>query len=270
MKPTQQKPQLAASLFGQSAPNAPKIRELALSDIQPNPDQPRQLFDEASLQELAASIERHGLLQPITVKKGEGEQYVLVAGERRFRAHQLLGKSKIPALILASGNSDELALIENIQREDLGPLEEAQALAKLMERHGYTQEALGKVIGKAQATVSNLLNLNTLPDSIKQEYSTSNNRVSKSLLMEIARHSDPDEQIQLWEAAKTGATTVRTARQAKKTGTTSQPHPAQQAIQTGKRFAQKLASLEALSSEHADEIAALLETLQTQLAQLRR
>lgn len=272
VKPMRQKPQLAASLFGQTSPNTPKIKEIALADIKPNPDQPRLIFDEASLHELADSIERHGLLQPVTVKN-DGDGYVLVAGERRLRAHQLLGKTKIPAIVLASGNSDELALIENVQREDLGPLEEAQALAKLMERHGYTQEALGKVIGKAQATVSNLLNLNKLPDAIKQDYSTSNNRVSKSLLMEIARHADPDEQTRLWEAVKAGEATVRTTRQAKKENAAPGQNlaPAQQAIQAGKRFAQKLALLEqeGLSEGHAEEIAALLDALNAQLGKLR-
>ena len=244
----EQKPQLAVSMFGNVSPNTPKIKDIDIGQILPNPDQPRKTFDEQSLRELADSIQQHGLLQPITVKRKEGDQdrYILVAGERRFRAHQLLGKSKVLGIVLTSGNIDELAIIENLQREDLNPIEEAEALAKLMDRYRYTQEALGKVVGKAQATVSNILNLNKLPDKIKQEYSTSNNKVSKSLLMEIARHESPGEQLKLWDAVKQGNSTVRAARQAKKEKIQMRviPPPVKQTISAGKLFAYRLDMLQ--------------------------
>ena len=200
----EQKPQLAVNMFGNVSPNTPKIKDIDIAQILPNPAQPRKTFDEQSLRELADSIDRHGLLQPVTVKRQEGgaDGYILVAGERRFRAHQLLGKARILGIVLTSGNIDELAIIENLQREDLNPIEEAEALAKLMDHYQYTQEALGKVVGKAQATISNILNLNKLPAKIKREYSTSNNKVSKSLLMEIARHENSGEQLQMWNAIK--------------------------------------------------------------------
>ncbi len=243
----EKKPQLAVSLFGSVSPNTPKIKDIDITHIQPNPDQPRKTFDEQSLRELADSIQQHGLLQPITVirKADDQDRYILVAGERRFRAHQLLGKSKVLGIVLTSGNIDELAIIENLQREDLNPIEEAEALAKLMNRYQYTQEALGKVVGKAQATVSNILNLNKLPDRIKQEYSTSNNKVSKSLLMEIARHENPSEQLKLWEAVKSGSTTVRAAREAKKEKIqvrVIQP-PIKQTVAAGELFAKRLENL---------------------------
>ncbi len=128
--------------FGAS-PDLPKIVEISLSEIQPNPDQPRKTFDEVKLQELAGSIERQGLLQPIIVKKRAGDDvgYLLVAGERRFRAHHRLQKATIPAII-TEGNPDEIALIENLQREELNPLEEAEALQRMMERYRYTQEGV--------------------------------------------------------------------------------------------------------------------------------
>jgi len=266
-----QKPQLAANLFGNLSPNTPKIKDIDIGQILPNPDQPRKAFDEDSLRELAGSIERHGLLQPITVKRAEGDEdrYVLVAGERRFRAHQLLGKPKIHGIVLADGNSDELSLIENLQREDLNPLEEAEALAKLMERHRYTQEALGKVVGKAQATVSNLLNLNKLPARIKQEYSTSNNRASKSLLMEVARQPGEDGQLKLWDAVKAGEATVRAARQAK---TGKAASPARQAILAGQRFVSRLAEIEGeggVDAADAEALAALREAVNAHADRLR-
>ena len=240
------KPQLAANMFGNLNPNIPKIVELELTKIVPNPDQPRKTFHEESLRELADSIESHGLLQPITVKRDNNtdNQYILVAGERRFRAHQILGRERVLSIVLKTGNIDELALIENLQREDLNPIEEAEALARLMERYQYTQESLGKVIGKAQATVSNILNLNKLPEQIKKEYSTSNT-VSKSILMEIARQEDPSEQLRLWDAVKSGGVTVRETRDAKKGK--KQPVVAviqiKRALSVGKSFVQQLTDI---------------------------
>jgi ParB family chromosome partitioning protein len=162
--------------FALARPNdAQRVVVIELDKIIPNPDQPRKTFDEEALNELAASIERHGLIQPITVKKTETtdtEQYILVAGERRFRAHQLLGKTEINAII-TKGNPDEIALIENLQREDLRPMEEAEALQRLMERYSYTQEAVADVVGKNRTTVTKILRLNTLPAQIKEECATS-------------------------------------------------------------------------------------------------
>jgi ParB family chromosome partitioning protein len=150
-------------MFGLS-PDLPRIIEVDLAKLRPNPDQPRTVFKEEALQELADSIKQHGLIQPIAVvHDGDKEgSFVIVAGERRFRAYQLLGRATIPAII-TSGNPDEIALIENIQREDLSPIEEAEALAKMMNRHSYKQEELAKIIGKSRVTVTELLGLNTHP-----------------------------------------------------------------------------------------------------------
>src|SRR4051794_27785415 len=131
-------------LFGPGG-KLPKLVELRLETIRLNPDQPRKTFDETTLAELASSIEQHGLLQPVTVKRVAGEdEYLLVAGERRYRAVQKLGRETIIAII-TDGNADELAVIENLQREDLRPLEQAEALARLLDAHGYTQEQLARV-----------------------------------------------------------------------------------------------------------------------------
>jgi ParB family chromosome partitioning protein len=230
--------------FGTSA-DLPKIVELDLAEIVPNPDQPRKTFDEDALRELADSIDRHGLIQPITVKR-EDDHYLLVAGERRYRAHQLLGRTTVPAIV-TEGNVDEIALIENIQREDLDPLETAEALQQMAERHRYTQEELGQVIGKKQATVSQLLKLNELPEPIKTDYRnywTSNNRPPKSVLIEITRLKSPEEQLTLWEAVKQGGLTVKAAR-ARKTGSSKpQPPLMDQALAAGRKFVRTLESLD--------------------------
>jgi ParB family transcriptional regulator, chromosome partitioning protein len=147
------------------AETLPRLVELDVAAIKPNPAQPRQVVGEPALAELAESIERHGLLQPIVVKP-EGQGYVLVAGQRRLLAHRRLGRERIPAL-LTSGRPDELALIENLQREDLAPLDEAEALAALKNRYGYSQDELARVLAKAKSTISELLSLNDLPAEVK-------------------------------------------------------------------------------------------------------
>lgn len=263
-------PKPKRDFFFGTSPDLPKIVEMNLSEIHPNPDQPRKTFDEAKLRELAASIERQGLLQPIIIQRraaGEGG-YLLVAGERRFRAHQLLEKITIPA-ILTEGNPDEIALIENIQRENLNPLEEAEALERMMDRYHYTQEELGKVIGKAQNTVSEVLQLNTLPPFIKDEYRTSDIRtVSKSALVELTRIKDTKHQKAVWEAMKAGRWTVRDARTAKRR--TLPPKPVQdRAIEVGRAFLSRIEAIEVIDAAHYHELLVLLETFRDQLDRLR-
>jgi ParB family transcriptional regulator, chromosome partitioning protein len=191
------------ALFGLS-PDFPQVIELDLDRIRPNPHQPRQVIDEEALEELARSIEQHGLLQPVVVKE-DGEGFVLVAGQRRVLAQRRLGRPTIFAVV-TSGDADELALIENLQREDLDPLDEALALAGLMARHGYTQEQLGRVLGRRQSTISEALSLNALPEAIKAAYRTSDTRVAKAVLVELARIQDPAEQLALWVAVRDGGT----------------------------------------------------------------
>ena len=135
---------------------------------------------------------------------------MIVAGERRYRAHQHLGKPTIIAII-TKGNSDEIALIENIQREDLSPMDQAEGLESMMKKHGYNQEDLAKVVGKSRPTVTELLSLNTLPEEIKQECRTFD--IPKSFLVQIVR-SKPEEQLPLWGQYKKGE--VKTVREAKK------------------------------------------------------
>ncbi|MBR0376711.1 MAG: ParB/RepB/Spo0J family partition protein [Firmicutes bacterium] len=137
-----------------------QVRQLAIDSVRPNPDQPRKLFDPEKLEELTASIRQHGVMQPLVVVEREGG-YMIAAGERRWRAAQAAGLKEVPALVrqLDPRQLAELSLIENLQREDLTGLEEAQAFSDLMNGHGYTQEALAERLGKSRSHVANTLRL---------------------------------------------------------------------------------------------------------------
>ena len=143
--------------------------EISLSDIDPNPDQPRRVFDKEALETLAESIRQSGLLQPLLVTP-EGSRYRIVAGERRFRAARMAGLDTVPCVVREMSEQErrEAALIENLQREDLNPIEEAAGIRDLMESCGYTQELAAKRVGRSRPAVANLLRLLALPESIQQ------------------------------------------------------------------------------------------------------
>ena len=145
------------------------VKSLPIDKVIPQKNQPRKNFDEKSLSELAASIAKHGLLQPILVRANTEGQYEIIAGERRWRAVKQLGQTEIPALIKAVSEQDqsEMALIENLQREDLNILEEADAYKHLIEVWGYTQEKVAQAIGKSRPYVSNTMRLLQLPSQIR-------------------------------------------------------------------------------------------------------
>jgi ParB family chromosome partitioning protein len=154
---------------GGSAAERKGVINLGIEQIRPNRAQPRRHFDEAHIEELAESIRSKGVLLPLIVRR-EGEGYVLVAGERRWRAAQKAGLRELPAMVreVSEKEAFEIALIENIQREDLNPVEEAEAFKRLIEEHGLTQEELAARVGKDRSTVANALRLLRLPDAIKQ------------------------------------------------------------------------------------------------------
>lgn len=148
---------------------ASSINEISIAEIEANLDQPRKDFDEESLEELAESIRQVGVIQPISLKKLENGKYMIIAGERRFRASKMAGKTTIPAYV-REVNDDlmmEMALVENIQREDLNAIEIALSCQNLMEKCNYTQEQLSERIGKKRATVTNYLRLLRLPADIQ-------------------------------------------------------------------------------------------------------
>jgi ParB family chromosome partitioning protein len=148
------------------AQTAEELRELPLELIVANPNQPRRHFDEEALNALAGSLGERGVLQPVLVRPKPGGTYELVAGERRWRAAQIAGLTEIPALVRARDDAAtlELALIENMAREDLNPIEEARACAALVEELGLTREDVGRRVGRSRVAVSNLLRLLDLPD----------------------------------------------------------------------------------------------------------
>jgi ParB family chromosome partitioning protein len=174
------------------------LTTVSLSMVTPNPDQPRKHFAEDALAELAASIKTRGLLQPIVVSR-IADGYQLLAGERRFRAAQLAGLDRVPALIREGDDTLEIALIENLQREDLSPLEEAEALSLLIERHGYNHREVADLLGKSRPYVSNTLALVKLPESVKTELHREGRAVSRELLMGIARQETPEAAEALWK-----------------------------------------------------------------------
>jgi ParB family transcriptional regulator, chromosome partitioning protein len=156
-----------AAILPESSAGGPELRELDVTQIEPNPDQPRVKFDAAALDALAGSIGSVGLLQPLIVRPIEDGRYELVAGERRWRAAQKAGIDRVPAVIRTSPEDERLqaALIENMVREDLNPVEEARACASLVDDLGISKEELARRVGRSRAAISNLIRLLDLPDS---------------------------------------------------------------------------------------------------------
>ena len=158
----------AASLSENGA--ADSITQLTLTKIERNPNQPRKKFDQQTLEELAESIRLHGVITPITVRHGEKDGYYqIIAGERRWRAARLAGLKEIPAMVLEVGEGEvmELALIENLQRQDLNPIEEAEGYDRLMQQFGLTQEEIANRVVKSRSAVANALRLLGLPDEVR-------------------------------------------------------------------------------------------------------
>ncbi|MDR1334052.1 MAG: ParB/RepB/Spo0J family partition protein [Holosporaceae bacterium] len=145
------------------------LLKIDVNKVHPNPFQPRQTFDEENLNFLAESIKRSGVLQPIIVMKLDDENYQLIAGERRLRASKIAGAAEIPAIVTEMSREDQLevAIVENIQRENLNPLDEAAAYKRLLDEFNHTQEELSEILGKSRSHITNMLRLLTLPDDVK-------------------------------------------------------------------------------------------------------
>jgi len=168
------------------------VREIEIARIRPNPNQPRVQFDEEALDELADSIRERGVLQPILLRP-EGEDYLIIAGERRWRAAQRARLHAIPAIVrdIDESTTAELALIENIQRLDLNPLEEAEGYRQLIQRHGHTQDDVGRIVHKSRSHVANLLRLLDLPEFVRQ--SLLKGDISMGHARAVATAEDPNE-----------------------------------------------------------------------------
>ncbi|GAD07612.1 Probable chromosome-partitioning protein parB [Porphyromonas crevioricanis] len=186
------------SLLQSEPVGSSSISEIEISRIKPNPDQPRRTFDTESLEELAASIKAIGLVQPITLRKVGNMEYLIISGERRWRASQMAGLSTIPAYIRTAEDETimEMALVENIQREDLNPIEVALAYQNLLEGYHMTHEELGNRLGKKRASISNYLRLLKLPAEV--QLGLTQRKVDMGHARALLHLSDPELQIALY------------------------------------------------------------------------
>lgn len=173
-----------------------EIVEINLNELRSNPYQPRKVFDEDALNELAASIKEHGVFQPIIVKKSI-KGYEIIAGERRVKASTIAGLSTVPAIVREFDDTEmmEIALLENLQREDLNPIEEASAYVKIMEAKGLTHEELAKVLGKSQSYVTNMIGILRLPEEVKDL--VIDEKISMSHARILSKMSDKETIIKL-------------------------------------------------------------------------
>nr|MBP7369625.1 ParB/RepB/Spo0J family partition protein [Paludibacteraceae bacterium] len=176
------------------------ISEVDVDLIFPNPNQPRSHFDEESLAELASSIRELGVISPITLRKNEDGTYLIIAGERRYRASKMVGLKSIPAYVKTAADEQvvEMALIENIQREDLNAIEVALAFYRLLEEYHLTQEQLSERVGKKRATIANYLRLLRLPAEI--QVGIKDKKIDMGHARAILGLEDPAVQLQLYEA----------------------------------------------------------------------
>ncbi len=252
-----------------------RIIHLNIDKIKPNPDQPRKYFDQEALEGLAGSIKTRGLLQPIIVKKKKGNEFILVAGERRWRACQLAGLKKVQALV-SNDNELEIAIIENVQREDLSPLEEAEGLQSLSDKFKYTHEQLAEIVSKSRTFITKSLSLNKLPDEIKAECATSHN-YPKETLLQVVRQKNNAKMSALWQKIKEGELTVKETKEVVKR--TKQKKKAQRSraqllIDASNRFIRQANALDPVEVERedkealADNLSLLAEQLQELLSRL--
>lgn len=190
----------SAAVPGRASIVKGKLYDLSIASLKQDPDQPRKFFDEQALAELQASITRHGVLQPILVRKGSGGGHIIVSGERRFQAARLAGLATIPA-ILTDGNPAEISIIENLLRENLTAIEEAEAIEHLRTLNNYQLGDLGAILGKAVSTLSEILSLNRLPEEVKDDC-RKDPRTARGVLVEIARERDPGRMVSLYRKCK--------------------------------------------------------------------
>ena len=184
------------------------IDYIDINDIKPNSNQPRKTFDEDKLNELAASIEEHGLIQPLVLRKAE-KGYEIVAGERRWRAARKIGIREIPCIVreLTDEENMLLAIIENMQREDLNPIEEAEGIRQMIDTYGLTQEEVSKSVGKSRPYIANSLRLLRLPETVRKY--VEDGSLSTGHAKAIAAVSDEKKQIELAEVAIRDGLSVR-------------------------------------------------------------
>ena len=224
------------------------VKQIPLVQISPNPDQPRKTFNEEELNDLAESIKEKGVLVPIILRSVQNKPYLyeIVAGERRYRASQRAGLSEIPALVksLDDKNAMEIALIENIQRENLNPIEEAEGYENLMEKSMYSLEDVSKLIGKSVSYIRNLMRINSLPESVKQLIKEG--KISASHARTIAVSENPEQLAH--DIINNNLSVAETQKQVKKSNRSKQ---SRNIVATG-LDAQYVSKIESKISKHLD------------------
>jgi ParB family chromosome partitioning protein len=177
-----------------------KLYDLAIADLQPDPEQPRKYFDEQALAELKASIEKHGVLQPVLFRQSADGGLLLVSGERRYQASKLAGCATIPA-IFTDGDPVEISIVENLLRENLTAIEEAEAIDRLKTQHNYQLSELSTILGKSDSTLSEILSLTKLPEEVKSDC-RNDPKTARGILAAIAKQKDPAKMTALYAKYK--------------------------------------------------------------------
>lgn len=197
------------SLFSENSSDVQVKTSLRTSEIEPNRDQPRKHFSTESISALADSIREHGILQPILVRPLESGGYQIVAGERRWRAARMLGFDEVPVIIkeISDAETMKIAIIENLQRENLDPVEEANGYNDLIENYGMTQEQVGKMVGKSRSAIANAVRILSLPDKILKMLE--NGSLSSGHAKALLGFDDPEMMIAIANRAADGGMTVR-------------------------------------------------------------
>jgi ParB family chromosome partitioning protein len=210
------------------------ICEIELSKIEPNPEQPRSVFEEETLNELASSIKALGVIQPITLKEVSQDKYMIISGERRYRASQMAGLTRIPAYVRTAKDENvvEMALIENIQREDLNSIEIALAYQKLIYNYGLTQEKLSERVGKKRATIANYLRLLKLPAEIQM--GLKDKKIDMGHARALLPIEDPEVQLALYEQILAQDLSVRSVEEIVRQGITEVESEEEQKSSTAK------------------------------------
>ena len=231
------------------------LAAIPIEQIHPNPQQPRRFIDPQSLAELTESVRARGILQPIIVKH-DGAGFMIMAGERRYQAARRAGVQTLPAIV-RDDDPNEIALIENLQREDLTPLEEAEGLGVMIARYGFTHQTLAQLLHKSRPYVSNMLVLTRLPAEVKAEIHR-HPSISREILMAIARQPNETDMLKLWRRVKLANLSVHKFRQSRTPTTVAAT--AADVMAAARRLNRKLRTLDpqALEDDQRKKLARVL------------